>query len=570
MDELVGLAAPGWLLILGAPLVLFLPRRLMQILLLLLPAIGLVQVLTMPMGTVWVAEAYGYSLMPIRADELARVFAVVFHIAAFLSMLFALHLRDRRQHAAALIYAGSAIAALYAGDLVTLFVYWELTAVSSVVLVWARERPRAFRAGVRYLVIQVLSGVVLMAGALYQLRESGSLDFVPMDLGSTAGMLLFIAFGIKAAFPLLHNWLQDAYPEATPTGAVFLSAFTTKLAIYALARGFAGTEILIPIGAAMTAFPIFFAVVENDLRRVLAYSLNNQLGYMVVGIGIGTELALNGAAAHAFAHILYKGLLFMSMGAVLRRAGTCLGSELGGLYKAMPRTTIFCMVGAASISAFPLTSGFVAKGMILAAAAEEHHTITFLILLFASAGVFHHSGIKIPYFAFFAHDNGARHRLVTDKTPRNMLLAMAIAAFLCIAIGAVPGPLYSLLPYPVDFHPYTTSHVITQLQLLLYSALAFVFLQKTGLYPPELRSTVLDTDWSYRKAAPWLLGQIGHGIETVLARGRELVVGSHTRTLSFVRRLHTPGGRLGDPWPTGLTVFVAALLLAAYLVLYYL
>lgn len=570
MAELVGLAAPGWLLMLGALLVPLLPRRALQAMLLVLPALGLVQVLSLPTDTVWSVDAFGYALTPLRADALARVFAIVFHLAALLSMLFALHIKDRRQHAAALIYAGSAIAALYAGDLVTLFVYWELTAVSSVVLVWARERPRARRAGLRYLVVQVLSGVLLMAGAIYQWQETGSLAFSHSSLATPAGLLLFLAFGIKAAFPLLHNWLQDAYPEATVTGAVFLSAFTTKLAIYALARGFAGTEILIPIGAVMTAFPIFFAVIENDLRRVLTYSLNNQLGFMVVGIGIGTELALNGAAAHAFAHILYKGLLFMSMGAVLHRTGTCRGSELGGLYKVMPRTAIFCMVGAASISAFPLTSGFIAKGMIISAAAEGHHWITFLVLLFASAGVFHHSGIKIPYFAFFSHDHGIRHRQVSTRTPRNMQWAMAAAAFLCLAIGTFPGPLYKLLPFPVAFAPYTTSHVVSQLQLLLYSALAFVFLQKTGLYPPELRSTVLDSDWSYRRAAPWLLRHIGRGIDAGLGHAQRLVIAGHQRGLALIRRLHSPGGPLGDPWPTGITVFVAAMLLAAYLILYYL
>src|SRR5690606_35873861 len=250
----------------------------------------------------------------------------------------------------------------------------------------------------------------------------------------------------------------DAYPEATVTGTVWLSAFTTKLAIYALARGYAGTEILVPIGAAMTAFPIFYAVIENDLRRVLAYSLNNQLGFMVVGLGIGSEVALNGTAAHAFCHILYKALLFMSMGAVLFRVGTVKGSELGGLYKSMPWTTGFCIVGAASISAFPLFSGFVSKSLIISAAMDEGYFWTWLVLLFASAGVFHHSGIKIPYFAFFAHDSGKR----CEEAPLNMLIAMGITAALCIGLGVMPNLLYSILPFAVNYHPYSLEHVVTQ------------------------------------------------------------------------------------------------------------
>jgi len=292
--------------------------------------------------------------------------------------------------------------------------------------------------------------------------------------------------------------LTDAYPEATITGTIFLSAFTTKCAVYALARAFPGTEALIWIGAIMTGFPIFYAVIENDLRRVLAYSLINQVGFMVCGIGIGTHLAINGAVAHAFNDILFKALLFMSMGAIMYRTGKINGTDLGGLYRTMPLTCIFCMVGAASISAFPLFSGFVSKSMVMDAAAGGHMSGVWFILLFASAGVFHHAGIKIPYFAFFSHDSGMRPK----EAPLNMLLAMGIAAFLCIFIGSFPGPLYSLLPYPeVNYVPYTAPHVLGQTQLLFFSALAFTLLLLSGIYPAEMRCVNVDADWFYRKGA---------------------------------------------------------------------
>ncbi|MEE8547850.1 MAG: proton-conducting transporter membrane subunit, partial [Alphaproteobacteria bacterium] len=394
---------------------------------------------------------------------------------------------------------------------------------------------------------------------------TGSIAFDNLGVVSPATGLIFIAFGIKCAFPLLHNWLQDAYPEATVTGTVILSAFTTKLAVYALARGYAGTEMLIYIGAIMTAFPIFYAVIENDLRRVLAYSLNNQLGFMVVGIGVGTEMALNGTVAHAFAHILYKSLLFMSMGAVLFRTGTIKGTDLGGLYKSMPLTMIFCVVGAASISAFPLFSGFISKSLILTGAADQGHWAVWLVLVFASAGVFHHSGIKIPYFAFFAHDSGIRCK----EAPANMLIAMGIAAFLCIAIGVYPAPLYSLLPYPVEFVPYTTTHVITQLQLLLFSALAFAVLIRTGLYPPEMKFTNLDSDWLYRKAMPAAVGRfmaLGGAVrDGVLARAQN----QFERFIATIYRHHGPQGALARTWPTGSTVLWVAVLLAATLIIYF-
>ncbi len=321
-----------------------------------------------------------------------------------------------------------------------------------------------------------------------------------MTLSSLGTWLIFLSFGMKCAFPLLHNWLQDSYPAATITGTVILSAFTTKLAVYALARGFAGTELLIYIGAVMTLFPIFFAEIENDLRRVLAYSLNNQLGFMVVGIGVGTEMAINGTASHAFAHILYKALLFMSVGAVMLRTGTSKASELGGLCRTMPRTAIFCLVGAASISAFPLFSGFVTKSLIMDETANQHYPIIWAILVFASAGVLSHSGIKIPYFTFFGHDSGLRPK----EAPIHMQIAMGFTAFLCIFIGIYPDPLYALLPYDVVYKPYTTSHVIGQLQLLCFALLAFVVLMRTGIHPPEIRAVNLDVDWIYRRLIPTL------------------------------------------------------------------
>jgi multicomponent Na+:H+ antiporter subunit D len=411
------------------------------------------------------------------------------------------------------------------------------------------------------------SGVLLLAGVILHVHQTGSLEFA--DLGGvqdTASALIFVAIGIKAAFPLLHNWLQDAYPEATITGTVWLSTFTTKLAIYALARAFPGEDLLIPIGAAMTAFPIFFAVIENDLRRVLAYSLNNQLGFMVVGIGIGTAASINGAACHAFAHILYKSLLFMSMGAVLFRTGTCNGSQLGGLYKSMPWTCAFCIVGAASISAFPLTSGFVSKSIILTEASNAHLVVVWLVLLFASAGVFHHSGIKIPYFAFFAHDSGIR----VKEAPRNMLAAMGIAAALCIGIGVFPEPLYAMLPsQPETYVPYTVPHVVSQLQLLMWSALAFGVLNWYRIYPPELRSTNLDFDWVYRRAAPAVVDSCARVVRSV--RGA-IVTTAHARvvgTIERVHRYHGPQGLLAQTSHTGIMALWVAILLGAVLVLYF-
>lgn len=495
---------PALLFMLGGLLLPLVPVIARRYVVVIVPIVAMALLSVTPYGNYGIANIFQLELITYRLDGLAFVWALIFHIAAIIGAIYAFHLKDTVQQVAALLYQGAAIGAVLAGDLLTLFVWWEITAIASVFLIWARRTDRAYRVGMRYLVIQIGSGVILLTGVLLHFHDSGSLAFDHLGLTSFATWLIFLAFGIKCAFPLLHNWLQDAYPEATVTGTVILSAFTTKLAVYALARSYAGTEILIWIGAIMTAFPILFAVIENDLRRVLSYSLNNQLGFMVVGVGIGTEMALNGTAAHAFSHILYKALLFMAMGAVLYRVKTIKASELGGLYKSMPWTTVFCIIGSMSISAFPLFSGFISKSMILTAVAVEHHTVVWLVLLLASAGVMDHSGIKIPFFAFFAHDSGKR----CEEAPLNMLWAMGIASFLCIAIGVYPQSLYAILPFPVDYAPYTTTHVITQLQLLMFSALAFTVLFTKGLYPPEIKSLNLDSDWLYRVGAAGLLNPI--------------------------------------------------------------
>ncbi|MDA0702195.1 MAG: Na(+)/H(+) antiporter subunit D [Proteobacteria bacterium] len=550
---------------LGALVVAVLRGRVQAGVAILVPILGFANLWFGMPGAPETLQILDFTLVLVRADELAMLFGWLFHIAAFIGLVYSSHLRDTTQQVAALTYAGSALGAIFAGDFITLFIFWELLAVSSVFLIWARRTPRAIAAGFRYLLINVFSGVILLAGALVHLWETGSLEFSYIGLeAGLAGWLILLALGVKAAFPFLHNWLTDAYPEATPTGTVFLSAFTTKVAVYALARAYPGTELLIYIGGAMAMFPIFYAVIENDLRRVLAYSMINQIGFMVCGIGIGTALALNGAVSHAFNDVIFKGLLMMSMGAVLHMTGRINGSELGGLYKSMPITTVLCIVGAASISAFPLFSGFISKSMVMQAAMDEGYPVIWLALLFASAGVFHHAGIKIPFFAFFAHDSGIR----TTEPPLNMLLAMGVSAVLCIGIGSYPDVLYGMLPYEAEYHPYDWSHVITQTQLLFFSALAFVWLNLTGRYPPELPSVNLDAEWFYRRLAPRAVGGVVATLVAAHAVLDRFGQRQMDRAVAFVEHHHGPEGYFARTWPTGSMVALVALVLVASLVFY--
>ncbi|MFH1982132.1 MAG: Na(+)/H(+) antiporter subunit D [Pseudomonadota bacterium] len=488
---------PSLLFIFGSLLFPFLRGRFKAFYMLLLPAVAFYVLARMPAGEHWVMPLLDYHLVLGRIDGLSRVFGFIFTLISFIAVIYAMKVTDNVQHVAGFMYAGGALGVTFAGDLVSLYIFWELMAVASTFLILARKTLKSQQAAYRYILVHVFGGLSLLAGIVLTIHQTGSTAFVHMTLGDTASWLMFIGIGVNAALPPLHAWLQDAYPEATVTGAIFLSAFTTKSAVYVMARGFAGTELLIWLGAFMTVLPVFYAEVENDMRRVLSYSLMNQVGFMMCGIGIGTQLAINGAVSHAFCHILYKALLFMSMGAVLQVTGKIKCTEIGGLYRTMPITCGLCIIGAASISAFPLFSGFVSKSMIISAAGNNHYMIAWLMLQFASAGVIAHAGIKVPFFTFFGHDSGIRAK----EPPLNMLIAMGIAAFFCIFIGIYPQPLYAILPYPVDYVPYTGAHVVGQLQLLLFGILAFYLLLRSGYYPSEVRAINLDTDWFYRKGA---------------------------------------------------------------------
>lgn len=486
---------PSILFIFGAILIPFLKGRARQAYLLLIPALAFLDVVAMTGGAYWTFNFMGNEIIFGKVDSLSLVFACVFTIAAFIGMVYALHLDDAAQHVAAFLYIGSSLGVVFAGDYLTLFIFWEIMAFASAYLVFAQRSKKAVDAGFRYILIHIAGGVFLLGGIVAHYISSGSILFGPIEHdGSLAFYLILIGFILNAAVPPLNAWLTDAYPEATVTGAVFMSAFTTKTAVYVLLRAFPGTEILVGLGVFMAVYGMVYAILENDCRRVLAYSIISQVGYLVTGVGLGTELALNGTVAHAFTDILFKGLLFMATGAVIHMTGRRKLTELGGLYKTMPITFALFMVGALSVSAFPFFSGFISKSMIIAAAQHDHMAEVTLLLTLVSAGTFLYTGLRLPYYMFFAKESDMQAK----EPPRNMLAAMGIAAFLCIAIGIFPGALYSLLPHPVHFEPYTLDHITGALSMLLAVAAGFFILRK--LLAPEPAITI-DTDWFYRIGA---------------------------------------------------------------------
>ncbi|MFP6751363.1 MAG: Na(+)/H(+) antiporter subunit D [Pirellulaceae bacterium] len=498
---------PGIVLILGAWILPLLKGWIKRVAMIALPAVAVVICLSMKEGTYGEVSFLGLDVVFGRVDQLSLIFSYVFSIMALLGMIYALHVKDDSQHVTALIYAGGALGVTFAGDFISLYIFWELMAISSALLVWQSREPAAGRAGFRYLLVHIVGGLILLAGIVLHVNSAnGSLTFGNMAaFENTAGWwLILLAFLINAAVPPLGAWLPDAYPEASVTGAVFMTAFTTKSAIYVLIRGFAvpgGTEIIIWLGAGMAIYGVVYAVLENDARRLLAYHIISQVGYMVCAVGIGSELAINGAAAHAFAHILYKALLFMGAGAVLQMTGRRKLSEMGGLYKTMPITLTLYMIGAFAISAVPLFSGFVSKSMIVSAAGigsetagKEYLMWIFLALTLASAGTFLHTGLKLPYYMFFGKDSGVQGK----EPPRNMLVAMGLAAMACVVIGLFPSLLYRHLPYVTDYVPYTPHHVTSTLGMLAFTALGFFLLLKHLDPEPKIS---LDTDWFYRRGS---------------------------------------------------------------------
>jgi len=553
---------PGLLVVVAGFALALLRGRVRAAVALVAPVAALGLILAAPEGVAWSGTWLGFEIRPLAYDALSRMFAVVFAIMAFAGALYALNQKSRLELPAAFVYAGSAIGAVLAGDLVTLFVCWELMAVGSTLVIWSGGSGSAYRASMRYLAIHLLGGVLLFAGVAGHVVTTGSTGFERMALDSPAHWLILAGFLINAGAPPLSAWLPDAYPEASWSGMVFLSAFTTKTAVYALLRGFPGTELLVWVGLIMVFYGIVYALLENDMRRILAYSIVNQVGFMVVGIGIGTEMALNGAAAHAFTHIIYKALLLMSAGSVLYATNKRKCTDLGGLFRTMPLTAICGTIGALAISSFPLTSGFVSKSMISQAAGDEHLLWVWLALAAATAGVFLHAGIKFPWFVFFQKDSGLR----PNEPPPNMRLAMLLFAALCIGLGIFYQPLYALLPFSTSYLPYTGAHVVVQLELLLFSGLAFFVML------PMLRRTLtitLDTDWLYR----WLAPRLARGVETLLEMGgrqiRAVLDGALARVGALVHRHHGRDGLLARTWTTGGMTLWVAILLAAYLLLYY-
>ena len=459
----------------------FFKGKLWRWLLLIPPIIALYSVFTADQGVYLVIPYLEQQLVLGRVDRLSLVFANIFAIMSLIGMVYSFHVEDKAHHAAAAVYVAGAFGCTFAGDFITVFIFWEMMSVGSTFLVFFNRKDASIRAAYRYFLFHTLGGLFLLAGLLLRYKAVGNFTFDHVVWGNYQyyDWLILIGFAVNAAVVPLHAWLPDAYPRATVAGAVFMCAFTTKSAVYVLCRGFYGNEVLAVAGTVMAVYGVLYASMENNARRILSYHIVSQVGYMVAGIGIGTMMCVNGAVAHAYAHILYKGLLFMGVGTVLYATGTQRLNELGGLVGRIPLVMLLYMVGAVSISGMPFFNGFISKTMTIAGAAQSHHTLLALGLEVAAVGTFLSVGIKLPYFAFWSKPPNKTRKL--KPIPVNMYIGMGIAAALCFAQGVYPKMLYTLLPNPEEafkYHPYTAWNLLQASMLLAFTGLGFFFIRK--------------------------------------------------------------------------------------------
>ncbi len=412
----------------------------------------------------------------------------------------------------ALSYVATSFGAVFAGDWLTLIVFWELTAVSCTLLVW-HYGGKAVRAGFRYALLHGLGGTLLMAAILRHYVEVETFLFAsvpggPETAGITTGLaaaLAAIGIGVNVGFIGLHAWLPDTYPRPHIAASVFLCVFTTKTGVYGMYRAFPnGHEAIAYMGGGM-ALRRAVRAVPDDMRRLLSYHIQSQVGYMVAGVGIGTSLAQAGAFAHVFNHILYKGLLFMTAGVVIYRTGTESLKKLGGLWREMPITAGAFSVAALSIAGFPGFNGFVSKGIIISGShytfgqgplpLGEFYTLEWMLLL-GGVGTFM-SFIKFGYYAFF-------HGEYDDSVPdanRGQSIAMVAVAALCIIYGVYDTALFTILPFDVTsgavvdhvYKTYTVPHLIEGVVLAVLGLLCFAVTMK----PLSKLGRVADIDSGY-------------------------------------------------------------------------
>ena len=558
LGPLAGIS-PGFTLVALGLIAALLPRAVRPVLAVAAPVLGLAQLMALPAGPSGDIAIMGATVVTVEVTPQSLMFAGALLTAAIIAGIYSLHERAGLPVTAALLYTGCAVGAVLAGDLPSFFVFFEIATVGAAFLIWSGGTARSLPAGMRFAVINILAGVLLLEAFLLTYKATGSLEFFIADTATPAGVYLLLALGIKAAFPVLHAWLTDAYPESTPGGTVYLSVFSVSVAIHALLRFMPGEALLVPVGAVMVAFPVMLALLANDLRRVLCYGLISQIGLAVMAIGVGTPAALDAAAVLTVANMFGFLLMFMATGAVLYSTGTASADRLGGLAAEMPWTALFAVIGAVTVASLPVFAGGAAVPPLLTAVGTGGEPWVAALALFGVAGVWAHAGLKVPAAAFFT----ARPAELTPaaEAPLHMRLAMLLAAASAIGIGALPyveGPGVSI------------ADLVTHLQVLAFSLLIYAGARYWNLLPKDRESSLIDVDWLYRRLGPAIVGTVMAGTAAAYGAWQRFLVARIAGSMTRLYEAAGPHGGIARTWGAGLGVLWVAILLVVMLLVSYL
>nr|WP_195892509.1 Na(+)/H(+) antiporter subunit D [Halopiger goleimassiliensis] len=505
-SELLTVAYPPLLVFAAALLVLVLPRIAGYA----IGALSLAAVLGIsmlaPEGQHLAMESFlgHFEVVPFYVDDFSRLLGIGLGFLGVCAVLYAYSSdASRAMTAIALSYVGSSVGAVFAGDWLVLVFMWELMALTSTVLVW-HYGGDAVRAGFRYALLHGTGGVIVLFAVAAHYVEAGTFVYGPGGIANgLPALLAVVGMGVNVGFIGLHVWLPDTYPRPHFAASVFLSVYTTKTSAFVLYRAFpvdAGSDLAIYIaymGGLMSVYGATFALLQHDMRALLSYHIQAQIGYVVAGIGIAaaaaSELAAAGAMAHTFNNVLFKSLLFMAVGVVIFRTGEEDLYKLGGLWREMPLTAVAFGLGALSITAIPGFNGYVSKGMIFDAAdphyygVEEFQVLYYLLWLGAIGTLL--SFIKLGYYVFF---HGESDIEVADAKPGQTVAMLGLGGA-CLLFGVWWQGLADLAPlaevhdgvietiYPggeTHLFPYSFSHLETAAILTGVAAVTFVVVRK--------------------------------------------------------------------------------------------
>lgn len=505
---------PGIIMILFGILVMLLPRGFRKPLSIIAPVTAAWGFLQMTADSSLPYELTPYIKMEfIHLDSLAWTFMLVFCIIAILNGIYGIGIQHRYECGMSMVYAGSVMGVILAGDCISLIIFWEISAFASMYVVYCKHDRASARASFRYILVHAFGGNMLLAGLIiYMFHYENSLGHLSDCIGEPCFWLIAIGIAVNAAIPPLHAWLPDAYPESTATGTVYLSSFTTKAAIYLMLRMMSGMTDLVWIGAIVAIYGACMAIMENGIRRLLAYHIVSQLGMMIAAAGVGGAIGIDAATAHAFTNILFKGVLMMGAGAVIYATGRSNITELGGLAKKMPVTAGCFLISSLAIAGLPGLSGFVSKALIMDAVHEAGYTVPALLLTAGGVGTLLSITLKINYYVFFGPCDDEKASEVEKKVPFSMNLAMVLGTAATVAIGIFPDKFYALMPYKTIVEPYHMGHVLEYVAIFIGGSIPF-FLYLKKMKPHD--EVTVDFDWFYRRPFNTLILKISHIIERI-------------------------------------------------------